>query len=48
MTVTFKGETFDLVAGKNNNANLALAPGDNVMVFSGNGTVTVSYREVSL
>ena len=48
MTVTFKGEDFTLVAGKNSNANLALEPGDNVMVFSGNGTVTVSYREVSL
>lgn len=48
MEVSFKGETFSLVAGKNSNANLALEPGDNVMVFFGNGTVTVSYREVSL
>ena len=48
MTVLFNGVTFNLVTGKNYNSNLALQPGDNVMVFSGNGTVSVSYREVSL
>ncbi len=48
MIVEFKGSTFQLVAGKNYNANLALEPGDNLMLFTGNGDVTVSYREVSL
>lgn len=48
MTVEFNNNTYNLVAGKNCNANLALQPGGNVMVFRGNGTVKVSYREVSL
>ena len=48
MTVEFDGSTYGLVAGKNYNAGLALRPGDNIMVFTGNGDVTVSYREVSL
>ena len=48
MSVLFNGQTFNLVAGKNYNANLSLQPGDNIMVFTGNGTVRVSYREVSL
>jgi len=34
--------------GQNYNANLALQPGDNIMVFKGNGSVHVSYREASL
>ena len=48
MSVLFNGETYGLVAGSNYNANLALQPGDNIMRFSGNGSVVVSYREVSL
>ena len=48
MSVLFQGASFSLITGKNTNANLALAPGDNIMVFSGNGSVTVAYREVSL
>lgn len=48
MSVLFNGETYGLVAGANYNANLALQPGDNIMRFSGNGSVVVSYREVSL
>ncbi len=48
MTVTYGGQSFTLVAGKNYNINLGLQPGDNEMVFYGNGTVTVSYSEVSL
>lgn len=48
MDVTFKGQVFRLMKGKNSNANLSFAPGDNLMVFSGNGRVTVSYREASL
>ena len=48
MTVTFGETTYGLVAGSNYNANLTLQPGDNIMVFAGNGDVTVTYREVSL
>ncbi len=48
MMVEFGGSVYSLVAGKNYNANLALQPGDNIMVFRGNGDVTVGYREVSL
>ncbi len=48
MTVEFNEVTYTLVAGKNYNANLAFQPGDNLMVFTGNGTVEVSYSEVSL
>ena len=48
MTVEFNGHTYNLMKGKNYNANLALEPGDNVMKFTGNGDVQVSYREVSL
>ncbi len=48
MKVEFNGRTFDLVAGKNYNANLTLQPGDNIMTFHGTGTVEAAYREVSL
>ena len=48
MTVEFNGFEYSLMAGKNYNANLTLEPGDNIMKFTGNGDVTVSYREVSL
>ena len=48
MTVSFGGETFNLLAGRNYNRNLTLQPGDNIMLFSGNGNVNVNYREVYL
>jgi hypothetical protein len=48
MTVEFNDETYSLVKGRNYNANLVFEPGDNYMCFTGNGDVTVSYREVSL
>ena len=48
MTVEFGENTYSLVRGKNYNANLVLESGDNIMCFTGNGDVTVSYREVSL
>lgn len=48
MTVEYGGNTFNLVRGKNYNANLVLQSGDNIMLFMGNGDVTVGYREVSL
>ena len=48
MSVLYGGTLYGLAAGENYNANLALQPGDNIMLFLGNGTVKVSYREVSL
>ncbi len=48
MSVEFGGQTYGLVPGVNVNANLALQPGDNIMMFRGSGDVTVRYREVSL
>lgn len=48
ITVEFHSVTYSLVAGTNVNANLTLQPGDNIMVFRGEGDVTVRYREVSL
>jgi hypothetical protein len=48
MEVDFNGSTYTLLPGRNSNANLALQPGDNIMAFRGNGTVSVHYREVSL
>ena len=48
MTVEFGDYTCTLMKGLNYNANLALQPGDNYMVFRGHGTVNVSYREASL
>ena len=48
ISVLFGGETYRLVAGINYNSNLSLQPGDNIMLFIGNGSVKASYREVSL
>ena len=48
MTVEYNGSSFGLVAGENTNRNLALSQGDNIMLFKGDGIVTVKYREVSL
>ena len=48
MTVLFGSVRYGLVAGTNYNLNLTLQPGNNIMAFSGDGDVTVSYREVSL
>jgi hypothetical protein len=48
MTVEYHGSSFSLVPGENINRNLALQQGDNIMLFHGDGIVTVKYREVSL
>lgn len=48
MAVTYEGRSYSLVKGKNYNTNLMLQCGDNIMIFSGKGTVDVSYREESL
>jgi hypothetical protein len=48
MTVDYNGSSYGLVSGENVNSNLALHQGDNIMLFHGDGIVTVKYREVSL
>ena len=48
MTVEYHGSSFSLVPGENINRNLALQQGDNIMLFHGDGIITVKYREVSL
>ena len=48
MTLKIGNDSFALVKGINTNANFALQPGDNEMLFIGNGDVVISYREVSL
>lgn len=42
MTVTFGATTYDLQAGTST-PNLVLTPGDNFMVFNGNGRVIIDY-----
>ena len=48
MDVERNGTTYSLMPGRNYNANLSLQPGDNIMLFRGNGDVSVRYREASL
>lgn len=44
MTVTYQGKTYSLSAGSNKILDLCLGPGNNVLLFQGNGTVSVEYR----
>ena len=48
MTVKYKGKTYNLAAGENRPAGLILGEGENALVFSGNGTVSINYRGGSL
>lgn len=48
MQVTFGGITYELKAGTNYFPDIEIKEGDNEMIFTGNGTVTVSYRGGSL
>lgn len=48
MSVTHNGKTFSLPARKSKAPDLLLMEGDNVLTFSGNGTVSVEYRGGSL
>ena len=41
MTVTFEGETYSLSKGTNYIPELIVHDGENVMIFTGNGTVTI-------
>lgn len=48
MQVTFDGITYQLRSGTNYFPDIEVREGDNPMVFTGNGTVTVKYRGGSL
>lgn len=44
MTVTYLGKSYPLRAGENKVSGLYLGPGENVLLFSGSGAVSVDYR----
>lgn len=44
MTVTYNNKTYNLSVGKNYIYTMTLRPGDNILVFEGNGTISVEYR----
>lgn len=44
MTVSFKGKEYELKVGENKIYDIVIKEGENVLTFSGNGTVTVRYR----
>lgn len=44
MTVTFNGQTYDVVAGNNKIYDIEIVEGDNVLTFTGNGTISIDYR----
>lgn len=48
MTVTFKGNTYSLSAGKNKIFEIEFQEGENVLTFNGNGTVTIENKGGSL
>ena len=48
MTVSYNGTTYNLLKGKSQSPDLLLGEGDNVLVFKGNGIVSVDYRGGSL
>lgn len=48
MTLTAGGKTFSLTKGKNSNSGILIYPGENAFRFTGNGTVSISYKGMSL
>ena len=48
MTVAFKGNTYNLEAGKNKIFEIEFQEGENVLTFNGNGTVTIENKGGSL
>ncbi len=48
MTVTYKGETYNLVAGNQKIYDIFLCEGENQLFFTGNGTITIDYIGGSL
>lgn len=48
MEVTFKGTDYNLTDGENLNPNIMIVSGENTITFTGNGTVSLTYRGGSL
>lgn len=48
MTVSYNGIIYNLPKGKSKSPDLLLVEGDNTLIFTGNGTVSVDYRGGSL
>lgn len=48
MTVSYNGTIYNLPKGKSKSPDLLLGEGDNALIFTGNGTVSVDYRGGSL
>ena len=48
MQVTYNGATYDLLNGKSKVFDIWLSEGDNLLTFTGNGTISVDYRGGSL
>ena len=48
LQVGFNGQTYDLANGTNKIYDIVTMPGDNILTFTGKGTVTVQYRGGSL
>lgn len=48
MTVSYNGTIYNLPKGKSKSLDLLLGEGDNTLIFTGNGTVSVDYRGGSL
>ena len=48
MTVSYNGIIYNLLKGKSKSPDLLLGEGDNTLIFTGNGTVSVDYRGGSL
>lgn len=44
MTVEFAGETYELEPGNNKIYDIVMEKGENMLIFTGNGTVSVDYR----
>lgn len=44
MTATFGGKEYALTAGDNRISGICITDGDNVLTFTGNGTVSIDYR----
>ena len=44
MTVTYKGNSYQLSDGTNRVVSIDLPEGDNILTFTGSGTVSVDYR----
>lgn len=44
LSLTFEGVTYPLKAGRNKLYDVVVKDGDNLLIFTGNGTVSVDYR----